>query len=406
MIASGLSFAWLVLAARQLPIATFGDLVLLLSVAGMAAVMADAGWSFALAAAVGRRPDQGWWVHRAVLGRRAAAGVGASALVVLVAAIADVPTVAALLIGCSIVATTLHSSSTITLRALGSVAPEATNEVASRAFVLVLGTIVLARGGGLIAVTVLYAIADLLSALVLTSMARSRLRALRGPVENELRSAISSRAIAPLWLATVLGSLSHRIGLLIIAALGSPLDVALYGVAARLLDGVLLPFGALSSVVVPRFASLDRPRATASANRVARRCGAIGLPLVAVLFVVSPTVVRLTFGPQFDPAVDPFRILLLAVVPSAVALVLAPLVGLIDARATVRISAAILAANVALNLLLVPRLGPAGAAWATTATQVAYLLLLIRTARRPTGLLNGTSACGPGPSSSRREHRW
>jgi O-antigen/teichoic acid export membrane protein len=115
----------------------------------------------------------------------------------------------------------------------------------------------------------------------------------------------------------------------------------------------------------------DRDRAAATIDAVGDVFLAIGVPLAAGGLVVAPQVVELVAGDGFGDAADPLRILLFAGALAAVSGLLgyALIAGGRQASA-LRLALVALAANVALNLALVPPLGIEAAAAVTVASEV------------------------------------
>src|SRR5262249_2194744 len=68
----------------------------------------------------------------------------------------------------SIVANAVYSTYTAVFRAVGHAGWEGANELGSRIAVLALGAVVVASGGGLLAIVCVYAVVDLMSLAVLT----------------------------------------------------------------------------------------------------------------------------------------------------------------------------------------------------------------------------------------------
>lgn len=396
--AAGVSFAWLLVAARVLELGEFGDLALVLSVGALCAVLADGGWTFALAEAVARNPAAGPASYRATVRCRLVAGLAAAVVVVAVTAVAGGPPLAGAVFGVSLLATAWHTSAGAAQRARGAVRAEAANELASRVVVLAAGTAVLLAGGGVVAVVAVYAAVDCGSAVVLHRLA---VRALGGG-DEPADPGVAPRAVLPLGVAAVLGAAYHRVDVVLLALLTTAGDVALYTAAFRLFEGLLLPAGALSALVVPRFSTLDVSGVAARARRIgALATVGLAVPAAAVALAAGP-LLRLTFGPHFAGASTSLVVLMAAVLPSTLALVLAPAVGVVRRNTMAVVSAGLLALNVALNLVLVPRIGLAGAAWATLAGQVAFAAALLALLRSHA---DGRDADGD-PWTLRRASTW
>jgi O-antigen/teichoic acid export membrane protein len=99
-----------------------------------------------------------------------------------------------------------------------------------------------------------------------------------------------------------------------------------------------------------------------------------GVGAVIVAMLLAPVAVATVGGKEFVPAVDSLRILSLAVFPIWL-LVLAEHTLIAMERQTALVWTAVggLVLNVSLNLVLIPRLGQEGAAWATVLTECVVL---------------------------------
>ncbi len=369
MAAASISAAWLLVAARRLPLQTYGDLLLLLGLGLLLFVVNDFGLPLALTDTVARDPNLARSALTAVLARRLALGLLSAVLMVLayVAASERPDLVAAGIFCISVVSTAVYSTAAAVFRASGRVRAESANEVVSRVFVIVAGSWWLTHGGGLRAAVGVYAIADALSAVILTLMAW---RLTVGAVARVDSRLFALRHMAPVALATGLGVLYFRIDLWLLALLRGSGDVALYGSAYRVLDGLLLIATAVAALSVTAVARADTDRQAQVIGRLVRLSLMVTVPLAAAGVLFARPAMQLLFGAQYGQAAGLLRILLAAAVPSAVVIVVAPLAFLRGRAAAVRGFFVILVADVGLNLALIPAMGPSGSALATLVCQV------------------------------------
>lgn len=162
--------------------------------------------------------------------------------------------------------------------------------------------------------------------------------------------------------------------LFVLGAVGTPRQVGEYGAAAKILAAILGFQTLLWWVVYPWLAR--RQPMTHGLGFYALLLPGVaalaGLAVAAPLVVGAHAVVVLCFGVKYVAAVGLLRVLGL-LLPFAFAAVMSRAILIAhaqDALASIGIITSALA-GVALSCLLVPRYGPAGAAWATT---VAYAL--------------------------------
>jgi O-antigen/teichoic acid export membrane protein len=378
-LAAAVSAAWFVVAARQLPVPTLGDLALLLSLGSIFTALADGGYSVVLAHEIAARPQAAWSALRLTVLIR----IGLAVLAVLAIGAAylvsaqdrDAGVIA--LYGISVLSTVVYSSVAVVLRADGRANIEGANEVISRVFVFAIGWWLLSRGGGLRAAVGVYAVADLTSAVVLGIYSR-RYRSRSSPASAQ---AFRLRAAAPLALSTILEAVYYRIDVWLLALIAGASSVAHYAAGYRLFDGVLLPATAVAALTVPTIAASARTRA-GELTRLVRLALIIAIPAAVALFVGASPIMRVVYGEAYASASGILRLLALAVVPSAVALVLVQGVALFDRGYVVRVTVGVLILNVALNVLTIPAWGGKGSAIATLVCQVVLALALLARSRR------------------------
>lgn len=166
-------------------------------------------------------------------------------------------------------------------------------------------------------------------------------------------------------------TLAFRIDRYIVGVLLSPAAVGIYSVAATLTEAIRLPGYGLGQVFFHRVAS---GKASPGELRRARRWCLLTTALIAgVVFVTAPSIVRFLFGEEFTGSVTSARVLLLAeLVLSSFLIDGVSLVALRRPGLGAAAAFAALVAIVAADVVLVPRFGIIGAAWASV---VSYLVM-------------------------------
>lgn len=375
------SAVWFVVVVHHLDQSAVGDLALLLSLGAMFGLLADGGYSIVLQTAVAAHPESSASTFDAVRRKRLPLGLAAAFLTgsVWLATAHDADVRVAAVFGVSILATTIYTSAGVTMRALGHAGYEGANETVSRLGVLAVGWWLLDRHGGLLAAAGVYALADLSSAIVLGVLFRRRFGDRVGPVDSH---ALSARRVAPVFLAAALGTAYFRIDLLMVHVIKGAPAAALYASSYRVFEAVMLPAGTVAALVLP---SVFRATAEQRARVALRITGlAVAITLVGgiAIEVFARTVVRGVFGSAYLPATSSLRVLGLATVVTAATVVLAQVHAVLRPGRLAKIWVIALAANVALNLVLIPRDGAAGAAWATLVCQLAVAVILVWDTRR------------------------
>lgn len=198
--------------------------------------------------------------------------------------------------------------------------------------------------------------------------------------------------------AGLLQAAMNRTDVVAVGLLAGPTAAGLYAVASRLANFVTFGQTALATVVAPQFAALHGSGARHELERVGRlsaRAGsAFGLAVAAPLLAASGLVLDL-FGPGFRAAVPA----LLVLTAGQLASLLVGSVGyLLAMTGHQRDALAVLARVFALNLValavLIPWLGPTGAALAAAASNLLANLGLALAARRRLGIRPEAWAAG------------
>ena len=181
------------------------------------------------------------------------------------------------------------------------------------------------------------------------------------------------------YVQTLAATLHLRIDQFVLSYVRSPTDVGYYGVGVTIVGLLLKISEATGTVVFPRLAASDRREAQLATARVVRHTLFLtGLGVIG-LGIAGPIAIRVLYGTRFEPAIIPMLILL----PGALMMSLYQLLTrsfTSDAKQEINIIAAVIALilNIALNFLLDPKLGAAGAALSNGISYgIAALILLV-----------------------------
>lgn len=193
----------------------------------------------------------------------------------------------------------------------------------------------------------------------------------------------------PIGVAGALGSIYYKIDAVLVFELADAEEAGIYGAAYRFLDPLTYFPAAIVTAFMPVFAATidsDRARTRDLVQRAGELMVVLGLPAVLVTLVLSPQVVDLLFGDAYARTAEVLPILMvgfLAICLGTLGGYLAPIVGLRWRLAAIAGSCVVL--NVAMNVVLIPRHGAVGAAWATAATEVLSMVLLLGSALHALG---------------------
>jgi len=210
-----------------------------------------------------------------------------------------------------------------------------------------------------------------------------------GDAEGGGSFAVLARELVPFAATVTLAMLYFRQDVIVVGALRSEHETGLYGVAATLYAMTLLLPGAAMAAIYPRLAAafVRSPAgfrsATLRTTAVLVGAGAaVGLALVSV----AEPLVRLLYGPAFEGAVPALRLLaaLLPLHGASAALGQAMQAARLQ-RAMLAMTAVTVAVNLVALLLLVPRYGIEGAAFALLASTLLAIAIQVAIFQRRFG---------------------
>lgn len=271
--------------------------------------------------------------------------------------------------------------------------------VPNKVFAALFGIGALVAGGGIVAV----AVGNLAAAVIGLGIALALLyaRFARPPLTVRPRGwPRLARTAAPFGLQEVFGQIVFRIDTVLLAALATSAVVGSYGAGYRLLEATLFLSWSVGNSVLPMFSYLDAdsdPPLRRAYGGALKLLLVVLLPVAVVLGMCARPIIDLVYGlPQYDETVSVLRWLAPAIVCYGVGH-LAGILVLVRRRGrlTVTATAAMAAANIALNLALIPPFGAQGAAAATLATEAALALTVVILARPVAGWPDLGGLAGP-----------
>jgi O-antigen/teichoic acid export membrane protein len=169
-------------------------------------------------------------------------------------------------------------------------------------------------------------------------------------------------------LSNILTFLSYRIDIFLIAYFLDDVRVGVYSIAVLLVERVWLIPQALSSVLFARISNLKTDQEKTNFTAFASRNTLFITFIIGVgLAVISPWLINFLFGVDFKDSVSPFLYMIPGVVLFSLSKVLANDFtgrGFPEINSYVALVVALI--NVALNVILIPKIGLLGAALATS----------------------------------------
>ncbi len=168
---------------------------------------------------------------------------------------------------------------------------------------------------------------------------------------------------------------------------------AYYGAAYKVLDALTLAPGAMVAIMVPLLAAIERSdvddrRLRRSVQLAIVLICALTFPVVTCGIPLSVKTMTLIFGARYHTAGQILEILICTFVPLGFSLLFSSIL-ILRARLTPYIFIAFGGAvlNIAADLVLIPRYGARGAAWAALGTEILVAFSLWRAARQAVAIV-------------------
>jgi O-antigen/teichoic acid export membrane protein len=173
---------------------------------------------------------------------------------------------------------------------------------------------------------------------------------------------------------TFLWLIYFRIDTVMLGIMKDDIEVGIYNVAYKLMEGVFFIPGIMMLVFFPSLTK--REKFNKIFGKLLFVLGGIGLGMSVMVYLFSSSLIRLIYGSEFFGSIAVLQILALAVFPVFLGhLATQSLVALDLNRIYLLVAFIGMLLNISLNYLLIPRFGANGAAWATVATEMAVVLL-------------------------------
>jgi O-antigen/teichoic acid export membrane protein len=208
------------------------------------------------------------------------------------------------------------------------------------------------------------------------------------PVAPSVTRALLRQAV-PFGLVLIGFTIYYRLDMIMLHWMRDTGEVGRYAAAYRFLDALLVLGAALGGPFYPRLSTMagrDREGMRIILDGTWSLMAGLAIPLAVGTTLVATPLSLTLFGSQFADAANPLRILIWAGVPILLIVVPGHAMNAID---RVWYLAAVygtsVLANIAANLLLIPRFGAEGAGVATVVCAWLNLGLVIRCIRRDTG---------------------
>jgi O-antigen/teichoic acid export membrane protein len=169
------------------------------------------------------------------------------------------------------------------------------------------------------------------------------------------------------YLGNVFQFLNYRVDMLMVAYFMSVSYVGYYSIAVSMAEALWYFPGAVGTIVLARTPGMAAEEANRTTPRICRTTLFVTILAGLTLFGLGRYFIMLLFGSEFLPALKPLWYLLPGVAALSICKVLSnELVGRGKPIINAVVAGISLGVNIPLNLLLIPRMGIAGAALAST----------------------------------------
>lgn len=209
----------------------------------------------------------------------------------------------------------------------------------------------------------------------------------------------------PLLMLGVVQELMNQIDIILLGQLADARQAALFAASWRLASLVPFALVGLATMAGPLIATAYERGSTEElqwvSSIVARAGFAFALICAAALYLLGKPLLSL-FGPDFVAGRDILLVLLLGGIVNAFTGVVAYFTTLTGRELQgLAIFAGALVLSIVLNVLLIPRFGAVGAAWASSSATVAWNLAMLVYVRRTMGIDASAFALSPHPAGGR-----
>ena len=183
-----------------------------------------------------------------------------------------------------------------------------------------------------------------------------------------------------IYLTNILAFLHLRIDIFMINIFLNPIEVGFYSIAVGLSEKIWLISQSAGTVLFPKVCSeTDKKKLKEFTPLVCRNVLGITIFISILLYFLGSHIIVLFYSKQFYKSVLPFQILLIGVIAISGSRILAnDLSGRGRLQENIYINTFSVILNIILNLILIPKFGIKGAAWATTISyNVTFLIRLL-----------------------------
>lgn len=255
---------------------------------------------------------------------------------------------------------------------------EAIVAILEKAVITGVGVYVLLRGGDLVMFSTVFALGGLASLAAGLFLVNRKFFPVRLHVDIARSQMLLKQAVI-FGLSMFLVTIYDRVAVLMLGKMKSDEVVGWYSAAYKLISLTSVVPTIIVSATFPKLSRESQVRGEVVAalfTKGLKYLVFLALPLIAGVSILAAPLITLICGPGYEEAVPALRILVLTSALSFLNVYLAGLFWATNHQKSMFVFQAVaLAANIALNLALIPNHGHIGAAWASVATEGLILAL-------------------------------
>ncbi len=383
-----ISFAYFTYLARFFGPGDVGRYVFALSFATLFSVLLDLGLASVLTREVAREPQQASRLTSLVFGFKLVAVLVVCALAVATINLLGYPSLTRQLVYLACLVMVLDSftlSAYSTIRGFHTLAWESIGSVLMQSVVGVLGVAASLYTRDLRAFLLALVVAAAANLSFSLYQLRRRFSLRPAPVFEARGFRYLLQLAWPFALAAVLTRAYGYLDIMLLSVLKGDHALGIYSLAYKVTFALQFIPTAFAASLLPGFSSYYEAERAKLADTFVRGVAylvIIAVPLSFGLAALAPAIVR-TVYPAFHESVVPLQVLVLSLVPLFATFPIGSLLSACNRqkRNTLNLALAV-AVNLALNLLLIPRFGPTGAALASAASTGVLLVVGWQAVRR------------------------
>ncbi len=366
-----ISFVYFAIVAGNIGVENTGKYFFALSFTTIFVVFVDLGLTNVLVREGARFQDKGKEYAGSILGLKLILGLFSYAAAIIVIHLLKYPVETRQLIylsGITMLFDSLHLTLYGVLRAMGHLQYEAGSIVVSQLLTLILGTAFLQLGYPLIFLILAFTIPSALNAIFAGAILIRKYRVSLIPKYDAGRAMQVAKIAVPFAIAAVLARLYSYADTMILSKMAGDEALGLYSIAYKVTFAFQFVPLALVAATYPRFSEYfvhNRDKLAFVFERSVKYLLLIVAPIVIGISLLAPDIITSVFKPAYLPAVPALRILLFGLIFSYISFPIGAFLNACDRQSTqTKIVAGALVANVLLNIILIPRFGIVGSAYA------------------------------------------